>query len=87
MAEHKASEMAYRSQVVSKTTHINEAFKDKWDEALTSLSQLDPKKAAKEYWHTTNKLSGKGKKSEVPSFVTYKGVTATGHKDIAGTFA
>ena len=63
MAEHKASEMAYRSQVVSKTTHINEAFKDKWDEALTSLSQLDPKKVAKEYWHTTNKLSGKGKKN------------------------
>ena len=51
------------------------------------MSELDPKKASKEYWRTINKLSGKGQKSEPPSYVTYKGVTASGPKDVANLFA
>ena len=70
---------------------INEAFSelraDNWKEALTGLSQLDPRKACKEFWNTITRLSGKGSKAETPSYITYKGVTATGHKEIAETFA
>ena len=88
---HKARESEYRTEVVNNTIQINEEFKllrqNKWDSALTNLSELDPRKASKEFWKTINNLSGKGKKSEVPSFLTYEGTTATGHKDIAGLFA
>ena len=91
LSEHKESEAEYRKAVLDKTGRINEEFKElrkeKWDEALTKLSELDPKKASKEYWRTINKLSGKGQKLEPPSFVTYKGVTAIGHKDVANLFA
>ena len=84
LAEHKEAEAEYRKEVVGTTIRINEEFKkmrqDRWDKALTKLSSMDPKKAAKENWRTINKLSGKGKKSEPPSMILYKGVTASGHK-------
>ena len=91
LAKHKESEASYRRTVVEKTAHINEEFKmlrqEKWDEALTKLSELDPKKASKEYWRTINKLSGKGQKSEPPSYISYKGITASGPKEVANLFS
>jgi len=88
---HKKEEASYRAKVVEVSKEINEAFRElktgRWNEALTGLSQLDPKKACKEFWRTITKLSGKGKKSEVPNYITYKGITSVGHKEIAETFA
>ena len=88
---HKAKESSYRAKISVLSMEINEAFSelraDNWKEALTGLSQLDPRKACKEFWKTITRLSGKGSKAETPSYITYKGVTATGHKEIAETFA
>ena len=50
---HKKEESSYRAEVVEISTEIYEAFRElrmgNWNKALTGLSQLDPKKACKEF--------------------------------------
>ena len=80
LLKHKESEANYRRIVVENTGFINEGFKalrqEKWDDALTKLSELDPKKASKEYWRTINRMSGKGQKTDPPSSERYREATA-----------